>query len=45
MATSGLIEYAHASPEVRAVYDDIMATRKTTGSTISGRRSRTIRRR
>jgi AhpD family alkylhydroperoxidase len=29
MATSGLIEYADASPEVRAVYDDIMATRKT----------------
>ena len=24
-----LIEYAAASPEVRAVYDDIMATRKT----------------
>ena len=29
MATLGLIEYANASPEVRAVYDDIMATRKT----------------
>jgi AhpD family alkylhydroperoxidase len=29
MATCGLIEYADASPEVRAVYDDIMATRKT----------------
>lgn len=29
MATLGLIEYQHASPEVRAVYDDIMATRKT----------------
>jgi AhpD family alkylhydroperoxidase len=28
MATYGLIEYADASPEVRAVYDDIMATRK-----------------
>ena len=28
MATLGLIEYEHASPEVRAVYDDIMATRK-----------------
>ena len=27
MATCGLIEYADASPEVRAVYDDIMATR------------------
>jgi AhpD family alkylhydroperoxidase len=27
MATLGLIEYADASPEVRAVYDDIMATR------------------
>jgi AhpD family alkylhydroperoxidase len=25
----GLIEYADASPEVREVYDDIMATRKT----------------
>ncbi len=29
MATLGFIEYADASPEVRAVYDDIMATRKT----------------
>jgi AhpD family alkylhydroperoxidase len=29
VATFGLIEYADASPEVRAVYDDIMATRKT----------------
>jgi glutathionylspermidine synthase len=29
MATLGLVEYADASPEVRAVYDDIMATRKT----------------
>ncbi len=29
MATMGLIEYDAASPEVRAVYDDIMATRKT----------------
>jgi AhpD family alkylhydroperoxidase len=29
MATLGFIEYANASPEVRAVYDDIMATRKT----------------
>ena len=29
MATLGLIEYADASPEVRAVYDDIMAVRKT----------------
>jgi AhpD family alkylhydroperoxidase len=28
MATLGLIEYADASPDVRAVYDDIMATRK-----------------
>jgi AhpD family alkylhydroperoxidase len=28
MATLGFIEYADASPEVRAVYDDIMATRK-----------------
>jgi len=28
MATYGLIEYADASPEVRAVYDDIMQTRK-----------------
>jgi len=28
MATLGLIEYADASAEVRAVYDDIMATRK-----------------
>src|SRR5258708_20600740 len=29
MATLGLIEYADASPAVRAVYDDIMATRQT----------------
>ena len=29
MAVFGLIEYKDASPEVRAVYDDIMATRKT----------------
>ena len=29
MSIFGLIEYADASPEVRAVYDDIMATRKT----------------
>jgi AhpD family alkylhydroperoxidase len=28
MATFALIEYKDASPEVRAVYDDIMATRK-----------------
>jgi AhpD family alkylhydroperoxidase len=28
MATLGLIEYDAASPEVRAVYDDIMTTRK-----------------
>ena len=28
MATLGLIEYRDASPAVRAVYDDIMATRK-----------------
>ena len=29
MATLGLIEYAEASPDVRAVYDDIMRTRQT----------------
>jgi AhpD family alkylhydroperoxidase len=29
MATLGLIEYQDASPAVRAVYDDIMATRQT----------------
>ena len=29
MATYGLIEYADAGPDVRGVYDDIMATRKT----------------
>ncbi len=29
MTTMPLIEYAEAAPEVRAVYDDIMATRKT----------------
>ena len=28
MATLGLVEYNDASPEVRAVYDDIMATRR-----------------
>ena len=28
MATLGLVEYADAAPEVRAVYDDIMATRQ-----------------
>ncbi len=28
MSSSNLIEYADASPEIRAVYDDIMATRK-----------------
>jgi AhpD family alkylhydroperoxidase len=29
MTTNTLVEYAYASDEVRAVYDDIMATRKT----------------
>jgi AhpD family alkylhydroperoxidase len=29
MATVRLVEYRDASPEVRAVYDDIMAVRKT----------------
>lgn len=29
MATCGLIAYEDASPEVRAVYEDIMATRQT----------------
>jgi AhpD family alkylhydroperoxidase len=29
MATQGFIEYANATSEVRAVYDDIRATRKT----------------
>jgi AhpD family alkylhydroperoxidase len=29
MATCGLIEYQNASAEVRAIYDDIMATRQT----------------
>src|ERR1700678_272234 len=29
MATLGLVEYADASADVRAVYDDIMATRQT----------------
>src|SRR5215467_3715592 len=28
MSTFGLIEYQDASPQVRAIYDDIMATRK-----------------
>src|SRR5215472_12562146 len=29
MATLGLVEYKDATDEVRAVYDDIMATRQT----------------
>jgi AhpD family alkylhydroperoxidase len=29
MSTFGLIEYKDASPQVKAIYDDIMATRKT----------------
>jgi AhpD family alkylhydroperoxidase len=29
MPTLGFVEYGNASPEVRAVYDDIMATRTT----------------
>jgi AhpD family alkylhydroperoxidase len=29
MPTLGLVEYQDANPQVRAVYDDIMATRKT----------------
>jgi AhpD family alkylhydroperoxidase len=29
MATLGLIDYPEAGPEVRVVYDDIMATRRT----------------
>jgi AhpD family alkylhydroperoxidase len=29
MATLGLIEYSAAPPDVKAVYDDIMATRQT----------------
>jgi AhpD family alkylhydroperoxidase len=29
MSTFGLVEYKDASPEVRAIYDDIMTTRKT----------------
>lgn len=29
MSLFGLIEYNDANPEVRAIYDDIMATRKT----------------
>src|SRR5882762_3224385 len=29
MATFGLIDYGAASPEVRAIYDDIMETRHT----------------
>ena len=29
MATLGFIDYEQATPEVRAIYDDIMATRKT----------------
>jgi AhpD family alkylhydroperoxidase len=29
MATLGLVEYEAASPEVKVIYDDIMATRQT----------------
>lgn len=29
MSTLGFVEYADATPEVRAIYDDIMATRQT----------------
>ncbi len=29
MSTFGFIEYANASPAVKAIYDDIMATRKS----------------
>ncbi|MBS1857351.1 MAG: carboxymuconolactone decarboxylase family protein [Acidobacteria bacterium] len=29
MATLGLVEYADASPEVRAIYDEIMTARQT----------------
>ncbi len=29
MSTFGLIEYQNANPEVKAVYDDILTTRKT----------------
>lgn len=29
MSTYGMIDYDQASPDVRAVYDDIMATRRT----------------
>ena len=29
MATLGFIDYEQATPEVRAIYDDIMATRQT----------------
>lgn len=31
MAMFSLIEYENASPEVRAIYDDIRATRKANG--------------
>jgi hypothetical protein len=37
MATYGLIAYADASPEIRAVYDDIIATRKTDSVITFGR--------
>ena len=43
-ASMPFIEEADASPEVKAVYDDIKATRRSTGSTISGRCWPTIRR-
>src|SRR6266581_2122748 len=42
MSTFGLIEYQDASPEVRAVYDDIMVRAKPIGSIISGKPSRMI---
>ena len=41
MATLGLIEYGDATPDVRAVYDDIMATRGVDRVNNSGRPSPT----
>lgn len=44
MPIGKFVEYEDANAEVRAVYDDIMATRGGAGSIISGRRRRRMRR-
>ena len=42
MATWDSIEYEDASPDVQAIYDDIMLTRNTDWINTFGRGSRTI---